>query len=180
MNDKVKKSTGAAPKPKVVLTKAQQNAIFKAKPSERRDFTKSNSPIINEGAKKAPTWTKLAKQYGVSVFQVQKAWGEANLRQKGRQEKAVTTYRNKDKHARNPSGKMTPISRLVSGKPKVPTGVKQAAQVKDVTARANQKATQAIRILKQSERTRRGRGGGGAGLSLDDLSSKPGPKRPYS
>ena len=180
MTDKVKKSTEAAPKPRVVLTITQENAIFKAKPSERRDFTKPNSPIINESAKKAPTWTKLAKQYGVSVFQVQKAWGKANLRQKGRKEKALTTYRAKDKHYKNLSGKMTPISRLVSGKPKVPTGVKQTAQVKDVTARANQKATQAIRILKQSERTGRGRGGGGAGLSLDDLSSKPGPKRPYS
>ena len=42
------------------------------------------------------------------------------------------------------------------------------------------KATQAIRILKQSERVGRGRGGGGAGLSIDDLTSKPGPKRPHS
>ena len=42
MTDKIKKPKNSAPKPKVVLTKAQQNAIFKAKPTERRDFTKSN------------------------------------------------------------------------------------------------------------------------------------------
>ena len=153
-------------KKKVVLTAAQENAIFKAKP-------KNN---LSSG----PSWAELGRKYGVSANRIQKAWGNANLRQKGRQEKAVTTYRDKDKHARNPSGKMTPISRLVSGKPMVSSGAKAMAQVKDVTNRANQKATQAIRILKQSERTGRGRGGGGAGLSLDDLTSKPGPKRPYS
>jgi hypothetical protein len=157
-------------KKKVVLTTAQENAIFKAKP-------KNN---LSSG----PSWAELGRKYGVSANRIQKAWANANGRSKDRKDKALTTYRNKDKHKNNPSGRMAPINRIVNklsgNKPLVQSGVKSMARVKDVTHQANQKATQAIRILKQSERVGRGRGGGGAGLSIDDLTSKPGPKRPHS
>ena len=50
------------------LTETQQNAIYKAKPQD------------SKGGLSGPSWASLARKYGVSVAQVQRAWGKANLR----------------------------------------------------------------------------------------------------
>ena len=55
-----------------ILTIGQENAIFKAKPQDRK------------GELAGPTWSSLAKKYGVSVGTVQRGWANANLRSKRR------------------------------------------------------------------------------------------------
>tara|TARA_R110000765_G_C18567840_1_gene564603 strand:+ start:57 stop:548 length:492 start_codon:yes stop_codon:yes gene_type:complete len=158
-------------KKKVVLTKAQENAIFKVKPQ--------NS---STGNTKGPSWAELGRKYKVSPRLVQKAWANANGRSGQRKEKALTTFRESAKTRNNPTGKSAPINRLIGevyGDSKARfKNAKKFAQVKDVTAKANQEATKAIRILNPSERVRGG--GGGPMLSLDDIlnKNKPGRKPP--
>jgi len=55
-----------------VLSISQENAIFKAKPQ------------AVGGDMSGPSWSSLAKKYGVSVGTVQRGWANANLRDKGK------------------------------------------------------------------------------------------------
>ena len=67
-----------------ILTIAQENAIFKAKPQ------------LVGGEMSGPSWSSLAKKYNVSVGTVQPGWANANRREKGRNKGGIIR-RNKKK-----------------------------------------------------------------------------------
>ena len=65
---------------KTKLTRAQEKAIFKAKPQDKQ----GNFP------KNSPSFAELARKYNVPVSEINKAWGNENLRDKWKDEKKVT------------------------------------------------------------------------------------------
>ena len=65
---------------KTKLTRAQEKAIFKAKPQDKQ----VNFP------KNSPSFAELARKYNVPVSEINKAWGNENLRDKWKDEKKVT------------------------------------------------------------------------------------------